>query len=48
VWGVPHPLGFICDLFAGHDGAIRGEFHALWGLGEHGGIAVGVVAFIFG
>jgi hypothetical protein len=27
--GVPHPLGFICDLFTGYDGAIRGELHAL-------------------
>jgi hypothetical protein len=27
--GVPHPLGFICDLFAGYNGAIRGELHAL-------------------
>jgi hypothetical protein len=26
--GVPHPLGFICDLFAGYNGAIRGELHA--------------------
>lgn len=49
--GVPHPLRFICDLFAGYDGAIRGELHALRGSGvvcEHGGIAVGVVVFIFG
>jgi hypothetical protein len=43
-------LGFICDLFAGYDGAIRGELHALraWGVVyEHGGIAAGVVVFIF-